>query len=66
MNKLSNEIMESTVGGSCGFAIGVAVLSGALVVGATVANPAIWLLPKTWFAASSLVAGNAVNIGESC
>lgn len=58
--------MESTLGGNCGFAIGVAVVSGALVVGATVVNPAIWLLPKTWFAASSLVAGNALNISESC
>ena len=66
MKELDINRMETLVGGSCGLAIGVAVVSGLLVTGATIVNPGIWLLPKTWYAASTLIAGNVVFISESC
>lgn len=67
MKELSIEQMEKVSGGSaCGLAVGVAVLSASAIVGASLLAPAIWASPKTWYAASVLVAGNIANYEENC
>jgi hypothetical protein len=50
----------------CQWAIGLAIFSAICVGGATFIAPSIWVSPKTWFAAGTLIAGNAANIHESC
>jgi hypothetical protein len=49
---------------SCGLAYGVAVFTGVAMIAATIVKPKIWLFPRTWYTASAMIAGNAVNIAE--
>jgi len=66
MKELSIERMEMVNGGSCAGAIGVGVIVG-LAIGATaIWAPVIWTNPKTWYGASTLVAGSAGFIYDSC
>jgi hypothetical protein len=65
--KLSLEEMELVEGGgSCAAAIAVAGLSGVAIIGTIILAPEIWALPKTWYAAATLVAGNAASLHENC
>ncbi len=66
MRNLSFEEMEIVKGGSCTGAILTAVGCGLLVGAATYINPSIWLSPRTWYGAATIIAGNAANIYDQC
>jgi hypothetical protein len=69
MKELSFEQMERIDGGlssDCGWAIATAVVSAAAIAGVTILAPEVWLLPKTWWGAATLVAGNLYNLDSSC
>lgn len=66
MKELSFEKMEELNAGSCGGAIATAVFCGLCIGAASYFCPGIWLKPSTWYAAASIVAGNAVNVYDEC
>lgn len=66
MKELSFERMEEVEGGSCAGAIGVAAFSAVAMGAATYFAPWMWTSPKTWYAASTLIAGNAAFLYAEC
>lgn len=66
MKELELEQMENIEGGNCGLAIAVGAIGAAAIIGTAIWAPYIWASPKTWYAASFLITGNAYNIYSSC
>jgi len=67
MKSLNIEQMEKVEGGMpCWAAISLAAVGGLAIVGTIVYAPAAWASPKTWYGASVIVSGNAINVQDSC
>jgi hypothetical protein len=67
MKTLNFEQMENlNAGMGCGWAIGIAAFSGLAIIGATIVNPAIWVVPQTYYGAATLITGNTFNVSSSC